>query len=337
MMAEIAKALGVRDQPGSTVLELVSAALRGTVSLLVVDNLEQIPDAGVDSGALLRADPGLTLLATSRSSLRISGERALWVDPLRLESGDEPSDAVRLFSERAGLIGSFALTDANGDVHAVCRRLDGLPLAIELAAARTRSLSPEALLARISQRLTLLSGGPVDLPERQRALHRHAGVELRPARRDRQVAFRLLSSIPAGFGLDVAAAVLDRPRTRRCLDRDPPGPIARDRHGGRRTPRFGMLQTVRDFGREQIAEDSGNTPRLDLPAYFPPALPRSVPAQKERGARLAELVRPRTREREGGDLLVGCARQRRPGVGVGHCIFRLLVHTGLISGGDRDI
>jgi predicted ATPase/DNA-binding CsgD family transcriptional regulator/transcriptional regulator with XRE-family HTH domain len=155
--------------------------LRGRSLVLVLDNCEHVLAGAVPlASALLAACAGVQVLATSRERLRLSGERVLAVPPLALPAPGAParpeqpmaSEAVRLFADRAGAAdASFSLTDDSAQAVAeVCRRLDGLPLAIELAAARTRLLSPRELLARLERRLPLLAGGPRDAPDRQQTL-----------------------------------------------------------------------------------------------------------------------------------------------------------------------
>ncbi len=151
-----------------------------TPTLLVLDNLEQVVGVAPDLDQLLARCPGLAILATSRTVLRLRAEREYPVGPLTVpaSSGTAPIEelaslpAVQLFVDRAQAVRyDFALTDDNAlAVVEICRRLDGLPLAIELAAARTRLLDPDALLARLAGRLDALGTGPVDLPERQRTL-----------------------------------------------------------------------------------------------------------------------------------------------------------------------
>ncbi|HZQ39046.1 MAG TPA: AAA family ATPase, partial [Dehalococcoidia bacterium] len=164
--AAIAAAFGVREAPGQPLLDTLSAYLREKASLLVLDNFEHLlPAAPVVSDLLARC-PRLMVLATSRAPLRLAGEQELPVPPLALPDVDAApapapllaSPAVALFCDRAQAVRpDFALTAANAaEVAALCRRLDGLPLAIELAAARTRVLLPAALLARLDRSLSLL-------------------------------------------------------------------------------------------------------------------------------------------------------------------------------------
>jgi excisionase family DNA binding protein len=172
----IAQAMGTREDNGGSLTERFAAFVRDKRLLLLLDNFEHVVAAAPVVAALLEASPGLTVLATSRSRLRLSGEREHAVPPLDLtDAGDAAAGegesvpaAVRLFAARAQAVrADFTLTAENGQaVAAICRRLDGLPLAIELAAVRVKVLSPPVLLARLEQRLPLLTGGGRDLPAR---------------------------------------------------------------------------------------------------------------------------------------------------------------------------
>ncbi|HET7092057.1 MAG TPA: helix-turn-helix domain-containing protein, partial [Thermomicrobiales bacterium] len=177
----IANALGAREADGLPLIEQTRQALRDRRMLLVLDNFEHLIDAAPSVAGFLAACPTLTALVTSRTPLRLYGEHDRPVSPLAVPASGQPAaraeveagSAVELFAARARAASpDFALTAANaGTVAAICRRLDGLPLAIELAAARTRVLLPAALLARLDKAsLPLLAGGPRDLPERQRTM-----------------------------------------------------------------------------------------------------------------------------------------------------------------------
>src|SRR5262249_46370802 len=178
----IAQALGVPDTAGLEPEESLSAYLRERELLLIIDNFEQVVAAAPSLARMLERAPRVKLLVTSRQVLRLSGEREMPVQPLSLpEDGNtappaESSDAVRLFLDRACPLVVARTSQADlAAIVDICRRLDGLPLAIELAAARTRVLTPEAILRRLGNRLTSLSEGPRDLPERQRTLRNTIG------------------------------------------------------------------------------------------------------------------------------------------------------------------
>src|SRR5215213_1331416 len=173
VMPTIAATLGVRETAGEPLREIVIRHLRERLLLLVLDNCEQVLEGASDIAALLAACPHLSILATSREPLHIRAEREIGVAPLPLPDPDRlPAladlalvPAVTLFVERAqAATANFSLTTDNAAAIAgICRRLDGLPLAIELAAARIKILPPAALLARLEQRLSLLTGGGRDL------------------------------------------------------------------------------------------------------------------------------------------------------------------------------
>jgi predicted ATPase len=183
--ATIARAVGleVGDETASSAL---AAHLRTGTTLLILDNVEHLPAAGPLLVELLGATPGLTLLVTSRALLRVSGEQVVPVPPLALpDPGPLPPaasldrfGAVRLFLDRARAVRpDFVVDDQSlGEVVAICRRLDGLPLAIELAAARINSFPPRALLGRLTRRLELLTDGAQ--PERLRSLRAGISWEL---------------------------------------------------------------------------------------------------------------------------------------------------------------
>ena len=154
VLSEVAQTIGAPDD--------LAAFLRGRELLLLLDNFEHLLDAAPAVSDLLAASSGLRVLVTSRTPLRVSAEREYRLEPLAEE------DASALFVERARQVGRELAPDST--VAAICRRLDGLPLAIELAAARTKLLAPERILERLDAALPLLTGGSRDAPERQRTL-----------------------------------------------------------------------------------------------------------------------------------------------------------------------
>ena len=221
--------------------------LRGKRLLLLLDNFEHLLAAAPRLAPLLAASDGLRLLATSRAPLRISGEHEYPLEPL------PPQDAETLFLERARGVGKDLAP--NLTIESICRRLDGLPLAIELAAARTKLLSPEAILKRLDQSLSLLTGGARDAPERQQTLR--ATIEwsndLLDAEAKRLYA-RLsvfLGSFPLGVAEEVCGAELDTVGA--LVDLSLLKPIAEDR--------FLMLETIREYAAEQL-EASGEADEL---------------------------------------------------------------------------
>jgi len=173
----MAEALGVLDTGDRPIAEKLTSALRQRRILIVLDNFEQVLAAAPKLTSLLSAAPGVKLIVSSRTILRVSGEHAVEVGPLALPgtgTADDPAAAasVALFVERARAVKpDFEVTPQNVEaIAAICVALDGVPLALELAAARSRMLTPAAMLARLDRRLTLLSAGPRDLPARQQTL-----------------------------------------------------------------------------------------------------------------------------------------------------------------------
>ena len=160
----IARAIGVRESPERPLIDAVGDALAGTGTLLVLDNLEHLPAAAQSVGRLLDRAPDVTLLTTSRVPLRLSGEHVVLLSPLPLD------DASELFAELAAARGVVLREDAMPSVRKICHRLDGLPLAIELVAARLVVLPPAQILDALDEGLALEMEGPIDLPERQRTL-----------------------------------------------------------------------------------------------------------------------------------------------------------------------
>jgi len=218
VLPTIAATLGVRESGGLPLAEELAAYLCDRAGLLLLDNFEQVLGAAAAVGALLPACPRLKVLATSRAALHVHGEQEFPVPPLglpdaaALPSGSVGADAVRLFVARAREVRpDFALTAATAPaVAAICARLDGLPLAIELAAARSKVLAPPALLARLtaSPALPLLTGGARDLPARQQTLRGAIAWSydlLPPAE---QILFRRLAVFAGGWTLDAADEVL---------------------------------------------------------------------------------------------------------------------------------
>jgi len=214
----IAQVLEVQEAGSVSVFERLVARLRERDWLLVLDNLEHLISVAPRLAELLVQCRRLRLLTTSRAPLHISGEQEYPLSPLALPdpaAGGSlqkiaSSAAVDLFVQRARAIRpEFALTDENAAaVAAICARLDGLPLAIELAAARIRLLPPHGLLARLDHRLALLTGGPSDLPERQQTLRGAIAWSYDLLEPDEQRIFRRLSVFAGGCTLDAAAKII---------------------------------------------------------------------------------------------------------------------------------
>jgi non-specific serine/threonine protein kinase len=262
----IARAVGVRESPGLPLHDSLRAFLRRRTLLLVLDNFEHLLDAAVQVTDLLVACPHLTVLATSRAVLSVEGEQEYQVPPLAVPDVGDPSPeevyrfaAGRLFVDRAARVGSgFGLTAQNAAAVAeLCRRVDGLPLAIELAAARTRLLTPQAMLARSARPLDLLVGGRRDLPARQRSLRDEIRWSYDLLAESQQRLFRRLAIFPGGCTLELAAAVCAPDAASEAAFLETLAALVDQSLLGRdrrheEEPRFGMLATIRAFAREQL-------------------------------------------------------------------------------------
>ncbi len=202
----IADALDIREEPGVPIARTLQTHLQPLVTLLVLDNLEQLlPRAATDVADLLRSAPGLRIVVTSRERLRIAGEREYDVPPLDADGG------VQLFLDRARLVRPDAVT-SDADlvaVRGIVARLEGLPLAIELAAARTRMFGPEAILERLATSLDLLAGGARDLPERQRTLRGAISWSHDLLSADEQAIFRRCAVFTGGWDAEHAQGIVD--------------------------------------------------------------------------------------------------------------------------------
>ncbi|HUG17140.1 MAG TPA: LuxR C-terminal-related transcriptional regulator [Thermomicrobiales bacterium] len=269
----IMTALGLEESGGRSSLEVVAGYLADRHSLLVLDNFEQVIDASTLVAGLLASCERLTVLVTSRAPLHLSGEHEFPVPPLPLPGTQAAMDdkrvgaygAVALFVQRARAVKpEFALTDANAPAVAeICRRVDGLPLAIELAAARMKVLSPETLLAHFDHPLSLLTGGARDQPERQQTLRATIAWSFDLLDPAEQALFRWLAIFNGGWTLAAAEEVCAGwDAAGRTLldglislaDKSLIGPREPATSEPEDAPRFGMLQTIREFGLEQVAQ-----------------------------------------------------------------------------------
>jgi non-specific serine/threonine protein kinase len=267
VLPAIAQALGLRESGSGQAAEQLAGRLADADILIILDNFEQVVDAAFAISQLVAACPGVRLLATSRSVLRISAETVYQLDALavpepapRARAADLAGcDAVRLFVERAQASNrAFALDDDNAAVIAdICRRLDGLPLAIELAAARSKMLSPRALQARLSRRLTLLTGGPIDQPARQRTMQATVGWSVELLQPYEQTVLRRLGVFAGDIPLAAAESVVGEGSEVDVLDAMSSLvdqslllaiPARQDE------PRFRLLQTIREFAEELLRE-----------------------------------------------------------------------------------
>jgi predicted ATPase len=271
VLSSIASALGVPESPGQSLMDLVINYLRPRKVLLIVDNFEHVMAGAGVLGQLITETDQVTLLVTSRERLRLSGERVVEVPPLQVpEVVDDAdvlrrSDAVELFIDRALAAGSDLDLDHDEleTIAEISRRLDGIPLAIELAASRTKVVGPSELLRRLDRRLSFLTGGPRDLPLRQQTLRSTIAWSHDLLEDSERRLFAWLGVFAAGFSLDAAEtvctyngpAVLDGIAS--LVDKS----LLRTEDPLHGQPRFTMLQVVRDFALEQL-DASGDTERL---------------------------------------------------------------------------
>jgi predicted ATPase/DNA-binding CsgD family transcriptional regulator len=298
----VAQVFGVREVGDRPIAQGLTSYLHDRELLLVLDNFEQVVAAAPVVADLLGRCPRLKVLATSRMPLHISGEREFPIPPLSLpERAVYPtvesltrSEAVRLFVARAEAVKpGFAITTENAPAVAeVCAWLDGLPLAIELAAARSKVLSPAALLLRLERRLPLLTGGPRDQPARLRTMRDAIAWSHDLLDQDEQALFRRLAVFVGGFSLAAAEAVgrreVDGGRggdgagtsgfpppssvldlVGSLVDKSLVRPVEQAGDGpDTGTPRFTMLETIREYGLEQLAASGEEAAARDAHASY---------------------------------------------------------------------
>ena len=261
----IATVLGVEETADLPLVEGIARRLGEDPALLVLDNFEQVLPAATLVRELLGAVPGLTVLVTSQASLRLREEREFPVPPLALPEPDGDAEstlagspAVEFFLDRAQAVRpGFELTDENAAaVAGICRRLDGLPLAIELAAARVKLLSPQAILGRLENRLELLTGGAHDLPTRQRTLRDAIDWSYNLLEPSEQALLARLGVFAGGCSLEVADAVCGHQMNlgevfeglASLVDKS----LVRQADGADGEPRFGLLETIREYALERL-------------------------------------------------------------------------------------
>jgi predicted ATPase/class 3 adenylate cyclase len=260
----------VLDLPVSRIgatIDVLKTQLRDKQMLIVLDNLEQVIEAGAGIGQLLQSAPDLEMIVTSRETLRVRGEHVYAVPPMGLPdpAGDvaeiSQSEAARLFIERATAADpGFTLNEQNASaVAAICVRLDGLPLAIELAAARLNVFSPEDLLARISERLDVLASASRDLPERQRTLWGAIAWSYELLSGDEPALFGMLS-VFAGGALpaieSVASEALGAATVVDTLSSLVDKSLVRTQKAAG-SLRFGLLQMIKEYAADRLAESPG--------------------------------------------------------------------------------
>ena len=275
VLSAIAQRLGVDERDSAPLPDRLAAALRARQLLLLLDNFEHLLAARDSVLALLEACPQVLALVTSRVALDVRGSREYPIAPLALPADDGQPDtlagspAAQLFVERTSATGAHLTLDAGTAVAVagICRRLEGLPLAIELAAARTRLLPPPDLLARLDRRLPVLAGGLHDLPGRQRTMRDAIAWSYDLLDEPEQALFRRMCVFTGGCTLEAAEAV--------CADGAGGPPVldgltslaassllqqhetpAARADGPRGGPRVTMLETIREYGSEQLSAHS---------------------------------------------------------------------------------
>jgi predicted ATPase len=307
--AAVAGGLGLSTSGEKLIADLIGY-LRSSRMLLLIDNFEQVSGAAPLLSELLAAAPGLTVLVTSRSVLRLSGEYEFAVSPLGFPPANTVREdvaclrqypAVQLFAQRASATApGFELTDDNAlAVAEICRRLDGLPLAIELAAARVRLLPPRALLARLGDGLRVLPSGARDLPERQRTIKNTLDWSYGLLPPGEQSLFARLGVFAGTFGLPAAQAVgaegdpADQEQSDRVIDSLSSlvdnSLVQAEPHGAE--PRFRLLDTVREYALQRLRETADWTAVHDRHAAYFLALAEPTESESHGPGQLAWLNR----------------------------------------------
>lgn len=320
----VARELGLADQPGVAPAAALQRYLANKELLLLLDNFEHLLPASPLVIDLLAAAPRLAVLATSRERLRLSGEYEYPLPPLGLPgpgqaltaAGLAEVEAAALFEQRAqAAVPSFRLTDDNApDVAAICRRLDGLPLAIELAAARSKLFNPRQLLARLDSRLEMLTGGPRDAPARQRTLHDTINWSYQLLDRAEQRLFTRLAVFVGGRSIGAVAAVaapelepdvLDGLAS--LLDKN----LLYQEEGPGHEPRFYMLETIHEFAWLRLRESGEEKATRDRHlAYFLTLVEDMAPGYRGHNQRLllARTAAEKYNLRAAFDWAVACRR-----------------------------
>jgi predicted ATPase/DNA-binding SARP family transcriptional activator len=258
----LAAELGVQESAARPLVESLATNLAAKHLLLVLDNFEHVAEASLDVVRLLSSCPRLHVLVTSRVPLRVQGEQEIVVPPLELPPADAPMEAltefaaIRLFDERARAIRSdFAVGGDNAEpVAAICSRLDGLPLAIELVAARTRILSPEAILPLLERRLDVLDASETDRPGRQRTLRDSIEWSHDLLGERERTLFRRLAIFRGGCTLAAAETVCGGEGVFAALTTLVEHGLVTTRWATEGESRFDMLETIAEFARERLAE-----------------------------------------------------------------------------------
>jgi predicted ATPase/DNA-binding CsgD family transcriptional regulator len=282
--SSVARALSLKPQADRSLINTIASSLADRSALIVIDNFEQLVESGSILSEILRSSPDSAMIVTSREALRLYGEQEYPVPSLAIGSGSESGPAVDLFVARAReIVPGIEFGPADLDpVKTVCARLDGLPLAIELAAARVRVLNPAAMVERLQESLDVLHSGTRDVPPRHQALAATFDWSHQLLTDNEQVLFRRLGVFRGGFTLEAAEAVC-------AIDRSAPAGVidlleslaAKSllrREDSIASPRFRMLETVREFARAKLKlSPEARELRLAHMRYFRDVAEREVP------------------------------------------------------------
>ena len=302
VLPTVATALAIAQAHGRSALEALAAVIGDRRVLLVLDNLEQVLEAAEELAQLSARCSGLAIVATSRAPLKIGAETEFSLPPLDLPAADASLEAMRaspavvLFQQRAEKVKpGFALSQANAAaVGAICRRLDGLPLALELAAARVRILEPAALLQRLDGALDLLTSGDRDLPLRQRTLRATISWSYSLLDAAEQKLLRQLSSFHEGWTLEAMEQVcFEESQQAFALDRFESlveKGLVRVMSGGER---YALLETIRAFAAEQLHATGETSVQRDMHADYFQLVARSIARDIRTPAQLAGMDRGR--------------------------------------------
>jgi predicted ATPase/tetratricopeptide (TPR) repeat protein/DNA-binding XRE family transcriptional regulator len=265
VLPTLAATLGIKLSANQPALDAISESLESARALLIIDNVEHVLDAALQIRDLIRACPKLTVLATSRAPLQVQGEREYPLEPLGLPGRDEDpdldellqSESIALFMDRARAVRpDFTLNMSNAAIiSAICHQLEGVPLAIELAAAHVRILSPQAMVRRLEHRLPLLAGGRPDLPLRQQTLRNAIAWSYDLLPPESQRLFQLLAVFRGGWTLEAAEAVFGDGDVFSPLERLVEHSLVRVREQPNGEPRYSMLETIREYGLERLADN----------------------------------------------------------------------------------
>jgi predicted ATPase/DNA-binding XRE family transcriptional regulator len=350
----IAAAIHLRDAPGLSLHESLVQYLSDREMLLVLDGFEHLMDAAPLPAQLLVACPRLKVLITSRAPLHLRGEQELDVKSLPVPGPDDPVDlaslqrypSVALFVQRARKVTpGFDVTPETAPVLAeICRRLDGLPLAIELAAARIKLLSPQALLLRLERRLKVLTGGPRDTQPRQQTMRDTIAWSYDLLAEDAQALFRRLAVFNAPFGVEAAGIVFGEAHSSLADPQDrlahlADGSLLAVEEDATGEPRFSMLETVREYGLELLdGHGESDVVRERLAEY---CVTLAETAERElHGANQARWMARLEREHSTLLLVLRWARdsaQLPTGLRIAGALWRFWYSHGYLSEGRRQL